>query len=236
MTTHPGSPIAVAVIEDNLDLRDCVLLNLEARGFATSAFADGAAFDSALRNGAVWQVLVLDVGLPGEDGLSIAKRMRASHPALGIVMLTARGTVDDRIVGMNIGADIYLVKPASMDELAAAIHAVARRLAQTASDALTWRLDTTLMTLQPPDGAKIQLTYSDTAVLKTLAQSPDHFGARDDLVAAMDKRPEVYDPRAFEVAMSRLRRKLGPAAPLKSVRAKGYAFSARLIVLTQERP
>lgn len=235
LTPAQGGHVTVAVIEDNLDLRECVVLNLEARGIATSAFADGASFDAALQGGGVWQVLVLDVGLPGEDGLSIARRMRTSHPELGIVMLTALGTVDDRIIGMNIGADIYLVKPASMDELAAAIQAVARRLAQTASDALAWHLDTTLMTILSPDGAKTQLSYGETAIFQVLARDPDHFGARDDLVAAMNKRPEVYDPRAFEVTMSRLRRKLGTAAPLKSVRNRGYVFAARLIILGQGR-
>jgi DNA-binding response OmpR family regulator len=77
-------------------------------------------------------VLLLDLSLPGEDGLSIARRLRQSHPLLGIIMLTARSTVADRVKGLHAGADMYMAKPVDMGELAAAVQAVARRLATLA--------------------------------------------------------------------------------------------------------
>ncbi|MCX7239108.1 MAG: response regulator [Burkholderiales bacterium] len=122
------SATAVAIIEDNADLLDDLVLNISLRGMLPCAFANGAEFDAAMQHGRPWSVLLLDLGLPGEDGLSIARRLHQSDPLLGIIMLTARSTVADRIAGMNAGADLYLVKPVDMGELAAAIQAVARRV------------------------------------------------------------------------------------------------------------
>ena len=81
----------IAIVEDNADLLDDLIYNLEQRGFKADGFTDGVALDAALNAGACWQVLLLDLGLPGEDGLSITRRLRKSHPALGIIALTARG-------------------------------------------------------------------------------------------------------------------------------------------------
>ena len=229
------SEIAVAIIEDNLDLQDDLMLNLTRRGIACSAFASGEAFDAALKGDCPWTVLVLDLGLPGEDGLSIARRLRKTHPALGIVMLTARGTVDERIRGMNQGADVYLVKPADMNELAAAIRSVSRRVAAPAAAVPAWRLDPLGLKLFSPGGCAIQLTHPESSLIRMLAESPNHFGERDALVAAMGKNPAAYDPRALEVTLSRLRHKLGDDPPLKAVRSRGYIFTAMLVVLAASK-
>jgi DNA-binding response OmpR family regulator len=219
--------IPIAIIEDNFDLLDDLVLNLSHRGIAPSGFCDGAAFDAAMKEGGNWSVLVLDLGLPGEDGLSIARRLRENDPVLGIIMLTARGDVSDRIAGLSDGADMYLVKPVDMGELAAAVKAVARRV-PAAGTADTWLLDAVNMKLSSPSGREIELTYPETQLINRLAQSPDHFGERDALIEAMGKNPNAYDPRALEVALSRLRQKLGEESPLKAVRARGYIFAAKL--------
>ena len=137
----------------------------------------------------------------------------------------------DRIQGMEDGADQYLVKPVDMDELAAAIKTVARRIETLEDLTQAWRLDAVAMRLTSPNGDGIDLTLPETALLRSLAQNPHHFGERDALVTAMGKNPDAYDPRALEVTISRLRHKLGDDPPLKSVRARGYVFAASLILI-----
>ena len=226
--------IAVAIVEDNADLLDDLVLNLSWRGIVPTPFLNGAAFNAALRDGRSWQVLVLDLGLPGEDGLSIARRLRESHPMMGIIMLTAHGSVADRIQGLTDGADIYMVKPADMGELAAAIKTTARRLPSSGVEPQVWRVDTIGMRLLDPGDKAIELSHSEIALVRALAQSPDHFCETDALVAAIGKDPHVYDSRALQVLLSRLRLKLGDESPLKAVRAKGYIFAAKLALLTTQ--
>lgn len=223
--------VAVAIIEDNDDLRRCLALNLASRGFLPSAFADGAAFQAALDTGERWRVVVLDLGLPGEDGLAIAARLRTSHPEVGIIVQSGRGALAERIAGMNSGADIYLVKPTEMDELAAAIRSLTRRLDLGVAEVPAWKLNQEQMTIFPPDGKTIKLTYTETAILKTFARSLDCFSRHDELVSAMNKNPQAYDGRALEVAISRLRYKLGRNSPIRSVRTMGYVFAAKLLVV-----
>jgi DNA-binding response OmpR family regulator len=226
------SSIAVAIVEDNADLLDDLVLNLSWRGIVPTPFLNGAAFNAALRDGRSWQVLVLDLGLPGEDGLSIARRLRESNPQMGIIMLTAHGSIADRIQGLTDGADIYLVKPADMGELAAAIKSVARRIPETGSASPAWRVDTVGIRLIDPNGKATDLSYSEFALVRALAQSPDHFCETDTLVVAIGKDPRVYDSRALQVLLSRLRLKLGDESPLKAVRAKGYIFAAKLTLVS----
>lgn len=220
--------IPIAIIEDNFDLLDDLVLNLSRRGINPNGFSNGAEFDLAMKNGCPWSVLVLDLGLPGEDGLSIARRLRETDPVLGIIMLTARGEISDRITGLIDGADMYLIKPVDMGELAAAVKAVARRVTPVLDTSDAWLLDPVNMKLTSPSGRDIELTYTETQIISQLASSPDHFGERDALVQAIGKNPDAYDPRALEVMLSRLRQKLGEESPLKAVRARGYIFAAKL--------
>ena len=222
--------LAVAIVEDNADVLDDLLFNLGRLGFQARGFADGADLDAALVAGQAWPVLVLDLGLPGEDGLSIARRLRQSHPAIGIIALTARGRLEDRVAGLNEGFDLYLVKPVDITELAAAIRAIARRVAQLGQTAPLWRLEALEPSLVRPDGERLPLAVHEFHLLEALAAAvPDQPVARDDLIRAMGKDPETYDPRALEVVLSRLRAKLGDQGPLKAVRGQGYRFSARLV-------
>lgn len=226
--------LAVVIVEDNAGLLEDLLHSFTRRGFDATGFADGSALDAALADGARWQVLVLDLGLPGEDGLSIARRLRRSHPDLGIVMLTARSAVDDRITGLNVGADIYLTKPVDLNELGAAVAAVARRVGQAASPSgasAHWQLDSARMLLLRPDGDAIELTISEVQLLQTIAVSPDRTANRDELIRGLGRDPLSYDEHTLEVMVSRLRHKLGDRAPLRAVRGKGYAFTAPLRLL-----
>jgi DNA-binding response OmpR family regulator len=224
--------IPVAIIEDNEALREALALNLSHRGLTPSAFSDGAAFDAAMSNGCPWRVLVLDLGLPGEDGLSIARRLRISHPDLGIVMLSGRSAVAERVEGMREGADIYLVKPVESDELEAAIKSIARRLAQNKKTAApAWVLNAIDMRITTPSGNTVELNYTETQLLQTFAQSPNFMCTRDALVLAIGKNPATYDPRSLKVMISRLRSKLGEGTLIKYTTPKGYAFAGKINLL-----
>lgn len=220
--------LSIAIVEDNADVLDDLLFNLRRLGFLVTGCADGIALDAALAENPGWSVLVLDLGLPGEDGLSIASRLRYSHPALGIVALTARGRLADRITGLNQGIDLYLVKPVDIEELDAAIRAVARRVTQIDVTLPLWRLDLYGQQLICPDGERLPLTQCEIQLLSALTEVQNQPVSRDALMQAMGKDPASYDPRALEVMLSRLRIKLGQPCPLKAVRGQGYCFAARL--------
>lgn len=221
--------IPVAIIEDDETLRNLLMYNLSRCGMKPSAFSDGAGFDAAMKNGCPWRVLVLDLGLPGEDGLSIARRLRNSHPDLGIVMLSGRSAVEERVEGMREGADIYLVKPAAPDELEAAIKSIARRLPQAkVPSAPAWVLDAIDMQITSPGGNTVKLNFTETLLLQTFAQSPNFTCGRDDLMLAIGKQPGTCDPRALKVMISRLRSKLGEESLIKFTNTRGYAFAGRI--------
>jgi len=224
--------IRVAIVEDNPDLLDELAFNLRHAGFAVTPLADGAALGAHLERENL-DVLVLDLCLPGEDGISIAERLRSSHPRLGIVMLSARTTMAERIKGMNTGADIYLGKPVEMDELVAAIRSVARRTAMIQSEEPTnaWLLETNALCIHAPDGNTIELTLIETQLLKALIAN-ESAASRKMLVEAIGYNYLDYDERRLESLISRLRRKLAPhdggESPLRSARGKGYLFIGRL--------
>ena len=220
--------LPIAIVEDNADVLDDLLFNLRYLGFSATGFPDGVALDAALAAGRAWSVLVLDLGLPGEDGLSLAHRLRRTLPALGIIALTARGRLVDRVRGLNEGVDLYLVKPIDMTELAASIHAVGRRVAQIGETAPLWRLDPGGPRIICPDGEQVDISLVEFHLLAALALDPAHSVCRASLIRAMGKDPDSYDPRALEVVLSRLRAKLGDRGPLKAVRGQGYRFAARL--------
>src|SRR5690606_2100697 len=127
----------------NPDLLDELAFHLRRQGHGVAALPDGVALDAHLA-GAEVDVLVLDLGLPGEDGLSIARRLRRTQPGIAIAMLTARGQLDDRLLGLNSGADIYLVKPVDMRELSAVVESLYRRVHRVAAppdQPPGWRLE-----------------------------------------------------------------------------------------------
>lgn len=223
--------ISVAIVEDNPDVLDDLAFNLEKAAFRVSTFSDGAQLDAALQKGQKWTVMVVDIGLPTEDGFSIANRMRGACPAMGLIALTAYGRLEDRVRGLSEAFDLYLVKPVEIPELIAAIHAVGRRSLQMDRYSTAWRLNRHGPAMVRPDGQEVPLTLTEHLILSAFANSESGTVSRDDLVRAMGRRPDSYDPRALEVAISRIRMKLGPREPLKAVRNQGYYFAAKLITM-----
>lgn len=230
MSGTPTSP-RVVVVEDNPDLLDDVVFNLQQHGFDVAGTRDGRALDAHLgARGA--DVVVLDLGLPGEDGLSIAQRLRESHPFVGIVMLTARSGIDDRIRGHQQGADSYLCKPVHMEELAAVVRSLARRLAPLSARAAApaWKIERRALRLHTPAGEAIELTGMECTVLAAVAAAPRQHASRRVLIEALGEDPMLFDERRLESCVSRLRRKLAARLPagapsLKAMRGDGYSLA-----------
>lgn len=224
----------IIVIEDNADLREEVLFQLRHGGHQAEGVADAAAFD-ALKGMTDWDIAIIDIGLPGEDGLSIARRIRADS-MMGVIMFTARGTLDDRVSGLQDGADAYLVKPVEMRELLAVVSSVERRLAGASSAAAgAWLLDVAHRQLRSPDGKAVALTETEFRLMGAMAWAFPEVATRKALAGALGEEDFLnFDERRLEAAISRLRRKLESEAgesPLRSARGRGYVFAAPVRIL-----
>lgn len=224
--------LKVALIEDNILLRETLEEFLAAEGHAVAAF--GSAEEALAGKGlAMAQVVVLDLNLPGENGITLARRLRADRPEIGIVMLTARSDPAQRQQGYESGADIYLTKPGSPGELSAAIRSLARRLAPMAERAAAepsadLRLDAVGLTADGPLGS-VRLTAAEMDLLRLFAEVPD---GRLPLsrIAAVGGEPSTRG--AVDVRIARLRKKLagvtGAANPVAAVRGYGYQLTLRV--------
>ncbi|MEA3642347.1 MAG: response regulator transcription factor [Lamprobacter sp.] len=224
----------LGIIEDNLDYRRELVFHLRRAGFEIVLESDGHNIDQQVAQHPA-DLLILDLGLPDEDGLSIARRLRAQTPQLGIVILTARGALDDRLLGLEQGADAYLVKPVDFRELVAVLDSVQRRLtAHAEAPAASWCCQPHTLTLIDPEGRCFSLTASEAAVLAVLAQQAPEIASRESLAHALGHDEQDYDYRRLELTISRLRRKIQPdatQAPLiRAARGRGYLFAAAIRV------
>ncbi len=224
--------IRVAVVEDDTDLLDDVSFALRDDGLVVSACADGTVLDGLMEQ-ECFDVLVLDIGLPGENGRSIARRLRRDQPRLGIVMLTARTAIRDRIQGMEDGADVYMCKPVDLRELTLVIRSLARRLGGEETSApgnLSLVVSEHLLILT--SGQRIDLTQSETLVLSRLSRGAGGQATRRQIIEAFGESYLAYDERRLETIVSRLRKKLEaaglPAETLRAVRGAGYMLTAPL--------
>ena len=219
----------IALVEDNAALRDELVFHLQCAGYAATGLPHGAALQAHLAHQPCCLV-VLDVGLPGEDGLSICATLRAQRPELGVVLLTARGAARDRLNGLHEGADAYLVKPTPPDELLAVIANLVRRLQPVHNPPAlpaTCCLDAWRHCLIPPQGGPLPLTASEVLLLQVLVRCAPASASRRALAQALGDPPGME--YRLEMAISRLRRKLAPASPtlepIRAVRGVGYALT-----------
>lgn len=236
MSGGSNEPAAsVVVVEDEPALLEEVVAFLSARGFSVQGARDG---------GALWRLfgeqepdaVVLDLGLPGEDGVTIAAELRRRAPAIGIVMMTARGALHERIVGYETGANIYLVKPVDLGELIAAVRSTLRTLhpkAEAARDAAPrWTLDRTTWRLVAPDGRSIQLSRAETQLLERLTRQPGVPVSRVEIGGSMGKSDDLSEHRYVDQVIRRLRRKieaqLAVEPPIGAAHSQGYYFMAEV--------
>lgn len=237
--------VRVAVVEDDSDLLDTTLEYLRAKGYAAWGAGSAEAFYRRLVIDPV-DVLVLDIGLPGEDGIEVAQQLQALHQ-LTIIIVSARDAVEDRLLGLRAGADRYLVKPVDLAELAANIDAVCRR--SSALDAasppmagpaapessIPWRLLQQTWQLQAPNGQSIPLTAREFTLLRTLMQQQGKPLTRREIAEMLFGVRTPNPNERLDVLLARLRKKavseLGQPLPLKTVHQVGYAFTAPAILI-----
>ena len=225
------SPLDVVLVEDNEALREETRVYLERLGHAVRACSDGAELDRCVAQTPP-DLVILDLNLPGEDGLSISRRLRARWPLIGIVMLTARAAAAQRVEGYAGGADVYLTKPADLIELRAVITSLSRRLER--QHAGGWRLDLREWVVHGPHGS-VSLTGLEAGILHALALAPERELATDVLLDRIHEWHNNEPSRnALSIAVSRLRAKLKDVqAPdcVKAVRGTGYRLTMPITVI-----
>ena len=231
----------IAVVDDEADIREMLQDYLQLHGLNVTCADGGERLRQIIEEQKI-DLVLLDISMPGEDGLSLARFLR-EHTRVGIIMLTSKGDVVDRIVGIEIGADDYLVKPVDLRELLARVTAVLRRyrIATAAFDGAAanetaqlvdfgeCRLNLDSGQLFDRDGEPIKITAMEFDLLKAFADNPNRVLTRDQLLNLAHSRDwDPYD-RSIDIRIARLRRKIerDPAKPkvIKTVHGLGYRFS-----------
>jgi len=208
--------------EDDAMIGAAVRDRLHGQGFAVDWVRDGRAADAALA-GDVYDLLLLDLGLPGREGLAVLKALRGRGSTLPVVILTARDSVDDRVAGLDAGADDYVVKPFDLKELEARLRAVLRRRAGSASSVIEHgRLSLDLASHElRRDGVLVPVSPREFALLHALLERPGRILSRAQLEERLYGWGEEVGSNVVEVHIHSLRRKLG-ADLIRNVRGVGY--------------
>jgi two-component system response regulator QseB len=213
------------ILEDDPDLGDALATGLRQSGQAVDWFRDGHRAEAAL-DGAPYDALVLDLGLPGTDGMTWLRRWRGRGLNLPVLILTARDAVGQRIAGLDAGADDYLIKPIGIDELSARLRALLRRASGRAQalwthGALQFDPATRQVLWQ---GREVDLTGREVAILEVLLTHPQRVMSKTQLLEKLyDWSGSEPESNALEVHVHRLRRKIHPGI-IRTVRGVGYAL------------
>ena len=227
----------ILIVDDDPEILRMVTTYLTGEGYSVETASNGARMGEILEAHAI-DLVILDLGLPGQDGLELARALRATSD-IGIIILTGRGEVVDRVVGLEIGADDYLSKPVSLRELLARVRSVLRRqataqakrgpVAPNQARFAGWFLDFNARTLTTKEGTEVPLTTAEFRLLGALvteAQQPIHRDRLLELVAEREWTP--YD-RSVDVLVGKLRQKIetDPKSPslIKTERGVGYLLS-----------
>ena len=227
---HKGT---ILIIDDEKDLIELVRYNLEKDGYDSISAADGqTGLEIAQRH--KLDLIVLDLMMPGMDGLEVCRRLRAD-PRTGrvpLIMLTAKATEADRIVGLEMGADDYITKPFSVRELLARVRAVLRRTSVAAASTEVIRRGELAIDVARHEvtwaGQRVQLTATEFRILEYLASRPGRVLSRDDIIdGALGRDTSVFN-RTIDVHITALRKKLGAGgAHIETVRGFGYKWADR---------
>ena len=232
----------ILIVDDDRDIRDLLSEYLHKQGFRTSEAADGRAMRSLLSRAAP-DLIILDLMLPGQDGLILCREIRAQSD-VPILMLTARSDEIDRIIGLEMGADDYLAKPFSPRELVARVKSILRRSRALPSNLKPdqaklfhfsgWTLDISTRNLLSPDGISIALSGTDFKLLRIFLEHPHRVLNRDQLIDLTQSRDAGPFDRSIDLQVSRLRRRLNdpPKEPaiIKTARGEGYVLAAEVIM------
>lgn len=219
-------------VEDDDAIRGLMIYTLNAAGFAAKGFTDSAGLFDALRTETP-QLILLDIMLPGEDGLSILKRLRGQMATadLPVIMTTAKGTEYDKVIGLDLGADDYLAKPFGMMEMVSRVKAVLRRAVpeqaehQISVGGLTVNLDERIVTI---DGERVTLTYKEFELLRLFLSRPGIAFTREQLLSDIWGTEYYGETRTVDMHIRTLRQKLGDyGAMIETVRNVGYRLEAK---------
>jgi two-component system OmpR family response regulator len=231
----------ILIVDDDRDIRELAGAYLEKQGLRCTLAANGREMWAALQQ-ATPDLIVMDVMMPGDDGLTLTRDLRASkHRSIPILMLTARDDETDRVIGLEMGADDYLTKPFAVRELLARIRAVLRRarmlppnmqVAETAQWLAfgDWKLDTVGRSLLDPNGVEVAMSGGEYRLLRVFLDHPHRALSRDQLLELTHGHGADQYDRSIDLMVSRLRQRLGdgPREPryIKTLRNEGYVFSA----------
>ena len=226
----------ILVIEDNDPIRQGIVDALDFHGYRTMEAADGNE-GCRMAVSVDCDLILLDLILPGRDGLEILKEVRATRPTLPVIILTARGQESDRVQGLQLGADDYMVKPFSVKELMARVEAVLRRSPERPSDVSTVPIpegviDLARCEVRFDDGERVELSEREMDLIRYLAKNSARAISRDEILSRVWRiNPKGISTRTIDMHIARLREKLrdDPADPsiLITVRGKGYMFAAK---------
>lgn len=244
-----SQPDHILIVDDDREIRELVGTYLERNEMRVTLVANGREMRAALDKGSV-DLIVLDLMLPGEDGLALCRDLRAGpRKNLPILMLTARNEEADRILGLEMGADDYLVKPFAARELLARVRSVLRRTRMLPpnlqiTEAATllafgdWRLDTTTRHLLDAQDVVVALSGAEYKLLRVFLDHPQRVLSRDQLLNLTQGRDAELFERSIDLMVSRLRQRLGDDARepkyIKTVRNGGYVF-ASTVEIREER-
>jgi two-component system OmpR family response regulator len=234
-----GPAVRILMVDDDPGIRDVVSDFLGRHGYTVETAGDAVEMEKVLAKGPV-DLVVLDIMLPGEDGLAICRRLSVPDGP-SIIMLSAMGEETDRIVGLELGADDYLPKPCNPRELLARVRAVLRRRQEprqadselgAGCEFAGWRLDLVRRELRSPQGVIVNLSSGEFTLLRAFVERPQRVLTRDRLLdLARGPDSDAYD-RAIDVQISRLRKKLDDGTSglelIRTVRNEGYVFTPRV--------
>ncbi len=238
----------ILIVDDDREIRELVGNYLTKNGLRSTVVADGRQMRSFLEANTV-DLIVLDIMLPGDDGLVLCRELRAGkHKAIPILMLTARDDQTDRILGLEMGADDYLTKPFAARELLARINSVLRRTRMLPPNLLItetgrllafgrWRLDTTARHLLDEDDTMVALSGAEYRLLRVFLDHPQRVLSRDQLLNLTQGRDADLFDRSIDLLVSRLRQRLlddsREPTYIKTVRNEGYVFSFAVEMLAE---
>lgn len=218
----------VLVVEDEPAIADVIRMNVTRAGYGVLVHADGGSALAMIAS-ARPIALILDINLPGMDGIEICRRLRAEENWTPILFVTARDDEADRIVGLELGADDYIAKPFSPRELVARLGSVLRRVqgAPAGGTVALGRLRLDINSRRAyADDIEVDLTATEFDLVAALIRQPDRVLTRDQLLAAVWGYNAAGGTRTVDVHIAQVRAKLGEASPIRTVRGVGYAASA----------
>lgn len=215
-------------VEDDAGIRDLMIYTLNASGFRAVGFENAREFYAALADDTP-ELIMLDIMLPGEDGISILKRLKADARTadIPVIMATAKGNEYDKVIGLDLGADDYLAKPFGMMEMASRVRAVLRRSGRAAEKPQLIRVGDLEMNLGEhivtADGIRVQLTLKEFELLRTFMTSPGRAFTREQLLSSVWSEDFLGETRTVDVHVGTLRQKLGSCGKyIRTVRGVGY--------------